>query len=124
MRWGDVSQSLVTSIFFVVAGVSFLIYLYLKNTPKEEVLETDKKDELNQNKEEVISIKEEVSEVKLENSKPKAVRKTVTKNSGATTRKTTNTTKTKSTTTTKKTTTKTTSKKAPVKKTIKETDNG
>ena len=31
MRWGNVSQSIVTSIAFIVVGTLFIIYLYVKN---------------------------------------------------------------------------------------------
>jgi len=31
MRWGNISQSLVTSIFFVIVGVSFIAFLYIKD---------------------------------------------------------------------------------------------
>ena len=108
MRWGTISQSLVTSIFFIIVGVAFLIYLYLKNTPKEETIEefvnsfvVDKEEV----REEPLKVEETVNEVKVENVKKAPAKKTgnakrTTTKKTATTRSTG--TKTKTGTTTKK----------------------
>ena len=73
MRWGNLSQSLITSIIFVLIGSIFLIYLYLKDVKKDEV-ELVLIDSKNVVKEDKIGEATVVAE--KENSEVKPVKKT------------------------------------------------
>ena len=112
MRWGNLSQSLITSIAYIVLGIAFIISLYLieyKNTKcvEEIVVETPLKEV---EKVEESTVEEPVKvEEKIEENK---VKKTSVKKS-STPRKNTNSTKT---TTSKKTTTNSTNKKTTTTK--------
>lgn len=136
MRWGNLSQSLITSIAFVVAGVAFIVYLYIRNYQNnKKVIVYETKIEVKENVEDakkvetivtdakiVETLKEEIKEEEKEKitSKSKPIKsnaskiKTTTK-SKATSTKSTITKTTKSTTTTKSTSTKKTTPKKVVK---------
>ncbi len=106
MRWGNLSQSIITSIVFIILGAIYLIVLYLNNLKEDEVVAIeDTKD-----KQEKIEIKEEPV---VEN-KEVPVKKVVAKKTTSTAKRTTTT----NASSTKKTVAKpTTTKKAAETKT-------
>ena len=113
MRWGNLSQSLITSIAYIVLGVGFIVALYLiqyknKKNVKEIAVETpliiqEKVEEVIV--EEPTKSEEKVEEKKMEKSpvkKNSVPRKNITSTKSTTSKKTTTNSTNKKTTTTKK----------------------
>ena len=127
MRWGNLSQSLITSIAYIILGVGFIVALYIIHYRNKNIIETKAIELLKVDtpivsveKEETILVKEEKMEEtpvdKIEEKTPvkKSVetRKTTTSTKTGTAKKTSTKSTTKKATTTKKTQT----KKAETKK--------
>lgn len=123
MRWGNISQSVVTSIAFVIIGVAFLIYFYVKDfKSKKMVIDSSEKKIVLKEESVTEEIKTIVENLKENNAdanafveKKEPVKKVVKKtasNSGAN--------KTKITTSTKKSTNSKaqSSRKTTAKKTV------
>ena len=114
MRWGNLSQSLITSIIFVLIGSIFLIYLYLKDVKKDEVelVLIDSKNVVKEDKigEATVVAEKENSEVKpvkktagaKATNKPTTTKASASKTGAKTTNKSAGTKKTTKTNTTKK----------------------
>lgn len=56
MRWGNISQSILTSIIFIIAGVGYIVYLYVDNYLKKQKTE-NKIDTKFESKEENVEAK-------------------------------------------------------------------
>ena len=82
MRWGKLSQSVITSIAYIILGVSYIAYLYIsyyrnKNKLVEKNITLDVVE--NKDNESSLDIKEETNEFKNEEVKEKTVSKTTRK---------------------------------------------
>lgn len=74
MRWGSVSQSVVTSIIFIILGTAYLVYLYLKNN-KDKMIKEEVESKIEEAVVENIEVKEQKQEAAKKASTKKSVKK-------------------------------------------------
>jgi len=128
MRWGSLSQSVVTSVAYIILGVAFIVAIYIIHFKNKKVIETKALDLLNiEEPIASVKVKEKIEETPLdevvkeeEKEELKEIKKEPTKKTTQTRRSTPSkksSTITKKTTTNKSSTTsKTTKKKTSEKK--------
>ena len=110
MRWGNVSQSVVTSIAYIILGVGFIVTLYIIHFRNKKIIEDKALDLLNI-EQPIASVKNEenqavLEEIKVEEEKIEPIKKSTTRKNSSSTKKGSTKITTKNTSTAKKATAK------------------
>lgn len=80
MRWGEYSQSIITSIAYIVIGTAFIVYLYVDKFNKNKLSKVNPDIEEEPVKEKIVP---QIKEEKIENQSVKKVTRTTTRKAGS-----------------------------------------